>query len=241
MPERFRSAVGIGRRFSVALAGAVVLAFAASPASAQTGGQRPDFTGLWASPRGTGNQAAIPAGIYEFTAAGKAASERNTTAIQNHDSTIDTALKCMPTGFPRLLVGLPFVVMHTPQFLGIVSEADPLARLVYIDAEHRADYWPTYNGDAVAKWDGDTLVIDSINFVSSTFLDMRGLPHSDKLRIVERLRFTGPDAFEDQITVEDPEYYVRPFTFTRRFARSTALPVENVCENARDHPSQPND
>lgn len=240
MPQGFRFSRRSLRSLPPVLAAVLVAGAGVALAQPRAGAQPPDLSGLWSGGK-YGVQPAIPATAYELTAAGKAAYQRNVAGVEAHDPEIDTALKCMPTGYPRAMVGLPFAIGQGKDVLTFVPEADPLARIIYINSTHRTDYWPTYNGDSIGKWEGDTLVIDTVNVIPSTFLDMRGLPHSEELRIVERIRLTGPDEMENQITVSDPKMYVKPFTFTRRFFRSNDVkPVENVCENPRDHPSQPN-
>ena len=158
-----------------------VLAFLSSIVTAQ---EYPDLSGIW---QGARNAGAIRRG-YELTPEGERLYERNKAAIAAQDPEIDTALQCLPTGMVRTMVGLPLVLVQSPVAVAIISEADPLARIIYLDRPHREDYWPTYMGDSVGHWEDDTLVVETVNFNTRTFTDMGGLPHSDRLRVTERYR-----------------------------------------------------
>ena len=214
--------------------GAVIaFALAAHAAQAQT---HPDMTGVYFERMGPG--AGVSTG-YELTPEGQKAFERNKAAIAAGDSEIDTALKCLPTGFPRMLFGpLPFYFLQTPKAVGVIAETDPLPRLIYIDSPHRAGYWPTYMGDSVAHWEGDVLVVDTTNLVATTFTDIRGLPHSDALHVVERIQLINDGkTMQDQVLIDDPKTFTKPWTMNYVYDRRDDLkPVENVCENTRDKP-----
>jgi hypothetical protein len=220
-------------------AAALLLAAAAPPPltpppPAATIGGHPDMSGVYM--QRPGPPVSQP---YEMTELGKQLHARNLKAIADGNSEIDTALKCLPTGFPRMLFGpLPFYFLQTPKAVGVVAETDPLPRLIYIDAEHRRDYWPTYMGDSVAHWENDTLVIDTVKLVDTTFADIRGLPHSDALHVVERIRLINDRrTMENVVLIDDPKVFVKPWTITYLYDRRDDLkPVENVCENTRDHP-----
>ena len=82
-------------------------------------------------------------------------------------------------------------------------------------------------GDSVARWDGDNLVIDSTNFKSDAiFLDSSGLPASDKLHLVEHIRLkNGGKQLEDEITVDDPSIFTKPWTARRTFDRHDKVEV----------------
>jgi hypothetical protein len=177
---------------------------------------------------------------FELTPAGQAAFERNKAGIAASDPEIDTALRCEPQGVPRMLSPgpLPFTVMQTTNLIGVVSEAFAQPRLIFFSAEHRKGYWPTYMGDSIAHWEGDVLAIDTVNFIPATFLDMRGLPHSDALHVTERMQLLDDGkTLQDQVTIDDPKYFKKPFTLTHQYARRDDIKiVETVCLNTRTHP-----
>lgn len=215
----------------------LALALIAGPSMAENAdGQHPSFSGTWLQK----TPGAQTYNGFELTPAGETAFERNKKGIAASDPDIDTALRCEPQGVPRMLSPgpLPFVVMQTPAVIGVISEAFAQPRLIWFGTEHRKGYWPTYMGDSVAHWDGNVLAIDTVNFVPNTFLDMRGLPHSDALHVSERMQLLdGGKTLQDQVTIGDPKYFKQPFTLTHQYARRDDIKiVETVCLNTRTHP-----
>ena len=216
---------------------ALVVMLLANPSSAGAANdQHPDFSGTWLQK----SPGAQTYNGFELTPEGAAAFERNRKGIAASDPEIDTALRCEPQGVPRMLSPgpLPFAVMQAPTLIGVVSEAFAQPRLIFFGAEHRKGYWPTYMGDSIAHWEGDVLAIDTVNFIPTTFLDMRGLPHSDALHVSERMQLLDSgNTLQDQVTIDDPKFFRRPFTLTHRYARSDDIRiVETVCLNTRTRP-----
>jgi hypothetical protein len=129
---------------------------------------------------------------------------------------LDPVNKCYTPGVPRIMyMPYPFQIFQTPKQVQILSEFAHTTRNVYVDskkghiAEGEVEFWI---GDSRAKWEGDTLVIDSANFHPDTWLDMSGNHHSYKLRVVERLTRTAPNVLTYEATITDPEVYTRPWT-----------------------------
>jgi hypothetical protein len=85
---------------------------------------------------------------------------------------------------------------------------------------HPADIldYPEWMGHSIGRWDGDTLVVDTIGMREETWLDTAGFEHSPKLHITERFQKTGPDAIRLTTTIEDPVFYTKPFTYGRNRA-----------------------
>jgi hypothetical protein len=90
-------------------------------------------------------------------------------------------------------------------------------------------------GDSIGKWEGDTLVIDVIGFNDKTWLDRAGHPHSDALHVTERMRRVNHDTLSDEITIEDPKAYSKPWTAQIGFQLQSGLTLdwEGVCEQAK--------
>jgi hypothetical protein len=128
----------------------------------------------------------------------------------------DPTLHCRAPGVPRL--GPPHQIVHTPKQV-VFLYADLTGsqwRVIPIDGRHSTapDATTTYNGDSVARWDGDTLVVDVIRLSDETWLDDNGLFHSDKLHVTERLRRVG-ETIQYQMTAEDPVVLQKPWTLSR--------------------------
>jgi hypothetical protein len=128
------------------------------------------------------------------------------------------------------------VVLQSPEELTILYEMPRMARRVRMNGAHPESLQPSYVGDSVGHWEGDTLVIDTIGFNGYSELDARGQPTSPALHTVERLTpAVDGSGIEIEVTITDPEYYEAPFTIKRAWNRSAAThPLEYDCsENPR--------
>lgn len=119
----------------------------------------------------------------------------------------------------------------TPGKVTIVIEAYTQVRHIYTDGRKLPDDPdPKFFGTSVGHWDGDTLVVDSVGFSPQTQL-AAGVPHSDKMRISERFRLTGPDTMSIETTITDPEALTAPYTTTSSLSRHRNWTItEYICE-----------
>jgi hypothetical protein len=197
----------------------------------------PDFRGVWtnrwivdmADGRYVEKTVEVP-----FTDKGRAIYAERTGSLQKDDPN----LKCWPSGLPRQGgTPYPLKIMQTPDEFVILYEGGMHTfRIIPTDGRpHKEDPWLWY-GDSVGRWEGDTLVVDTIGFNDKSWLDSSGYPHGEKLHLVERFRKTDPQTLRYEVTIEDPEYYTRPWTtaWTYRFSPATEM-MEYFCtENERD-------
>ena len=134
-----------------------------------------------------------------------------------------------PHGFPRVL-NLPDVYEFaiTPKQVWIVGENGPNILRIYTDGrKHPApeDMWPTYTGDSVGRWEGDTLVFDTVSVKGAgdgggdVVVDRTGLILSDKMSAAVRMRKIDNDTIEAQIVIEDPKALKAPWRVTKRYRR----------------------
>jgi hypothetical protein len=148
--------------------------------------------------------------------------------------TNDPAFQCYPPGVPRIyLHPFPMQIVQTPKELIMLFEYDHIVRHIYTDGrQHPADATPTYMGDSIGHWDGDTFVIDSVGFNDKTWLDRAGHPHSDQLHVTERLHRIAADRLQIDFTIEDPVAYAKPFTSSMFFRLHPDWSLmEQVCED----------
>ncbi|PYU31799.1 MAG: hypothetical protein DMG31_11470 [Acidobacteria bacterium] len=103
-------------------------------------------------------------------------------------------------------------IFQVPTRVVIIREGTQVMRQIYMNRQHRNDLYPTYSGDSIGKWEGDTLVVDTIGFNDKTWIDSGGLPHSEALHVVERIRRLDHDTLVDDVMIEDPMAYTKPFT-----------------------------
>lgn len=146
--------------------------------------------------------------------------------------------RCLPLGIPiSIATPEPFKIVQTPDLIVILHETGNLFRQIFLDGRTlTGDVNPTWMGYSAGRWDGEALVVESAGFNDKTWLDSRGHPHSESLRLTER--YTRQDAghLKIQITVDDPDAYTKPWTATigAELLTNTDL-LEEVCaENEKD-------
>lgn len=131
-------------------------------------------------------------------------------------------LTCRPTGLQGITASKSSIlIMQTPDELVFVSQEDREVRHVYMNQTHPKKLRPTYSGHSIAQWQGNTLVIDTIGFNGKGQLDEVGNPHSDQLHLTERLTPSADgQLLKNELTIDDPVYYTKPFTVTRTWVRT---------------------
>jgi hypothetical protein len=134
---------------------------------------------------------------------------------------------CLPAGVPRISP-FPQKFVQTPTLLVILDEGNIHSfRQIPLDRGHPKDPDPLWMGDSVGKWDGDTLVVDTIGFNDKTWLNGQGTPHSDALHVIERISRPDLGHLQFDITLEDPKAFTKPHTFQRAF---TLMPNTDLLE-----------
>ena len=131
----------------------------------------------------------------------------------------------------------PLEIIQRSTQITMVTEAFSEVRRVFMNQPQLPidEVPPGYYGHSVGRWEGDTLVVDTVG-IKTTIPAYQMIPHSDQMRITERIRLVAPDYLHDQITIEDPVALEKPLTYTLAYRR---LPnykmVEFVCENNREY------
>jgi hypothetical protein len=209
-------------------------------ATPRTADNHPDLTGFWKS--GTGDKFSfwhigkdLPGRKLPFTQAGEAAAKHNQT------ETVDPESLCIIGGTPRHNVTLMgFEVLQGARKIAFLYN-DGAYRLIPIDPKrkHPADPDPSFFGDELGHWEGDTLVIDSVAFKDEhVWIDEYANPLSDALHVVER--WTRPDAghIHVETLIGDPKFYTKSFTYSRTWL--VGDPDDQVQEfscSENNHPS----
>ncbi len=121
---------------------------------------------------------------------------------------------CFPPGVPRIyLHALPMEILQVPGRLFMRFELDHNLREIWVDGRgHPKDLNASYMGNAIGKWEGDTLVVDTIGFNDKTWLDREGRRHSEDLHLIERLRRVNAHVLQDDMTIIDPKTFTKPWT-----------------------------
>jgi hypothetical protein len=139
---------------------------------------------------------------------------------------------CKPWGVPALLLsGGPFYFVQTPKQVLMIEEGDRLTRHIYLNVPHSEHPQPSWYGESVGHYEGDTLVVDTIGMNTKTFVDNYRTPHTEKLHVIERFRMTeGGKTLEVHMTVEDPDTFYKPWQVVRRFERTQTTLGEEICQ-----------
>jgi len=146
---------------------------------------------------------------------------------------------CAPMGVPYILqLNLRAQILDRGDHIAFLYEQLQQPRIVPINAAHPANVKPSWYGNSVAHWEGDTLVVDTVGLDKRSWVDAFGTPHTDKMHVVERYRLRGPNALDVNFTVEDPGAFTTPWSAVVTYAkdRTTVEPfTEIVCaENNLD-------
>ena len=248
----------MGREGRVVIKKLVVLLFVAlatvvsaqspskSSAIPRTADGKPDFSGIWDNPKPP--NARGPATVFDrakfppFKQGGEAFFEPR-TGDPRHD---EPRAFCMPSGFPSAFLGpYPVQIIQNAKYLVMITEFMRVTRIVPLDGRpHQSDIEPTFYGDPVGKWDGDTLVIDATNYKRWSLDDWyyqnpkEYRMHTDAFHTIERLQRTDLNTIAYEFTVDDPKIFTKPWSVQWQMKRhpeweKTGL-FEMVCnENNR--------
>jgi len=150
----------------------------------------------------------------------------------------DPGLYCEPVGPFRSSGGpLPTKIVQTPTEVIFLHEGRWVYHIAYFNKQHEPDVDVTswWYGDSTARWEGDTLVVDTIHMNNKTLLDLTGHPHSDKLHLIERFTRTSADRMTYEVIVDDPIAYTRPWKNTRIWINHPDWKIaEFACDNNKD-------
>ena len=145
----------------------------------------------------------------------------------------DPENQCLPDGVPRVNA-LPYKFVQTDKLLVVLPEGNTRAfRRIFLDGRGHAkdlDDDPRWSGDSIGRWDGDTLVVDTIGFNDRAWLDSTGKPHSDALHVTARYRRPDLGHLDVQYTLEDSKAFTRPYSFSRVFTLAPNWEIrEYIC------------
>jgi hypothetical protein len=216
-------------------------------AEAQSAKNPPDLTGAWGQYRGGRGgdpklAPPLPGPIVlkpEYAKPYEARRNAEAAAAQRGEQLANGSAQCVPYGVPTMMsvATYPVEIIQLPQQVTIISEAFSEVRRVYLDRPQAKleDVAPGYYGRSVGRWDGDTLVVDTIG-IKTSVAGYRGMPHSDQMHITERFHLVAPDILHDQITIEDPVMLEKPVVYTVAYKRIPNYEmVEFVCDNNREY------
>ena len=167
----------------------------------RTPGGKPDFSGVWHPLR------VVDGGKPEpLPWADALVKER----MANNSKDMPSS-RCLPSGILGNGTLLGFRIMQNQTVLAFLFEED-LPRQIYLDGrKHPDESLSPFVGHSVGKWEGDTLLVDTVGFNDKTWLDARGFPHTDKMHLVERIQRKDLGHLEVEYTIDDPGAYKTPW------------------------------
>ena len=194
----------------------VILALSLAPVVALAQVRKPDLSGVW-EPDGLQSMHTAASALLLHPEAAKGP---------------DPDANCTLSGVPRLDLGpQPFKILQSPDEVVILYQAFTTFRQVFTDGRPLPeDPQPSWLGYSVGKWDGDTLVVDTVGFNDTTWLDNAGTPHSESLHVTERFHRRDKEHLDIQITIDDPKTFKHPFTVTQQASLAPSLELtEFIC------------
>jgi len=196
------------------------------------GAQVPDFSGVWrtinapAAPREGTSLRWLPAPgeLPPLNAAYMDRYKKIQASRESGSEETEPVARCLPPGMPYFtLAQYGLEILQTKDKIAFFSEWMDAYRRVYLDGRTMPkDLDPSYQGYSTGRWEGSTLVVETVNLREETVLDRYGSPHSDAMRITERIRLTAPDQLEDSMIVSDTKAFTKPWEVVRRYRRAAA-------------------
>src|SRR5262245_5041951 len=183
----------------------------------RTPDRRPDLSGIWrsASNRYLTDLSGGSARVIFQAWARSLYDERRAAKGKGRPSE-----RCLPRGVPGVMLARdePWKVVQTPGAVIILFQESLHYRQIFTDGRpFPEDVAPTWLGYSVGRWDGDTLVAETIGLTEGPWLDDGGHPHSDALHVTERFRRSSVGSMDVDVTIDDAKAYTKPWTVTVRF------------------------
>jgi hypothetical protein len=162
----------------------------------------------------------------------------NSTGVGAAGEKLDPHVRCLPPSFPRAWAFPQYKkIVQTPGLIIVLHEFEASYRQIFTDGRPLpTDPQPSWNGYSTGRWDGDTLVVETIGFRDDLWLDMSGSPLTGAGKVTERFRRVNYGKLEIQVTVDDPKAYTKPWTvrMDQSIVINTDL-LDDIClENERD-------
>jgi hypothetical protein len=149
----------------------------------------------------------------------------------------ERVVMCLPDGMPGMMGGpFPMEVLQSKGQVTIIQEAYTQVRRILLDRPQKAvdDVEPGFYGYSVGRWDGGTLTVDTIGVRED--VQYQNAPHSKDMRIKERITLGANGLLRDEITIEDPAFLEKPWTFTVAYRRMPDYQLlEYICEDNREY------
>ena len=220
-----------------------------APAPKLADGRTPDLSGIWDAEKRPCDEATSRLGCIDLVAGLPVAAVNIASGPQEvlpmqpwaealvkqrrgGASKDDPTARCLPLSSPRSWANFAFQkIIQTSESVTILDEYMLQYRQIFLDGRALpTNPEPMFKGYSVGRWDGDTLVVETIGFKDDSWLDLWGHPLTAQARTIERIRRSNYGSLEVALTVDDPKAYTKPWTATIKLALAlnTEL-LEYVC------------
>jgi hypothetical protein len=197
-------------------------------------GKTPDLSGIWAAEKVPCDEAKAPLGCIDVVLGTPPGFVNIATGVRGTDpndptpfqpwaqalvrqrmadfSKDDPRARCLPESGPRMWASLQMQkIIHNPDSLTILQEFMGQYRQIFLDGRTLpTDPEPSFKGYSVGKWEGDTLVVETIGY-KENWLDFQGRPLTEQARTIERIRRVNYGTLEVEMTIDDPKAYTKPW------------------------------
>ena len=214
------------------------MTMAAKAGAQQNGSTVPDITGSWERAR----DASIPPQsqpplkaqyLKEYQAKLQVLREAN----QKGEPIADHVVMCLPDGMPGMMSGpFPMEILQSKGQVTIIQEAYTQVRRILLDRQQKPidDVEPGFYGYSVGHWADGTLIVNTVGVKKNVLY--QNVPHSEDMRIEERIALGANGLLRDEITITDPAVLEKPWTFTFGYRRMTDYQLlEYICEDNREY------
>jgi len=161
----------------------------------------------------------------------KASLKKTNDEVLRGKAVFSREARCWPTGVPTydLNQAQPVYFIQTPKEVVMIWQMDHQVRHIYMNVPHSKTVKPSWYGESVGHYEGDTLVVDTIGVTTKAAVDYYNTPHTDKIHIVERYRLVdGGKTLEVTFTVDDPGAFTKAWSASQRYAKTPGTPLEEV-------------
>ena len=199
-------------------------------------GDVPDITGVWERARDPGAPPASQAQLKpEYLKEKQRLAQMQSEANAKGAPLATRLMQCQGDGMPGMMGGpFPMEILQSKGQVTIIQEAYTQVRRIYLDKVQKTidEVEPSFFGNSVGRWDGAALLVDTVGIKPEVMY--QNMPHSEQMRIKEKIYFATNEILRDEITIEDPVVLEKPWTFTMSYKRiANYQMLEYICEGNR--------
>ena len=202
----------------------------------RSNGSVPDITGVWERARDPGAPPASQAQLKpEYLKEKQRLAQMQSEANAKGAPLATRLMQCQGDGMPGMMGGpFPMEILQSKGQVTIIQEAYTQVRRIYLDKAQKTidEVEPSFFGNSVGRWDGAALLVDTVGIKPEVMY--QNMPHSEQMRIKEKIYFATNEILRDEITIEDPVVLEKPWTFTMSYKRiANYQMLEYICEGNR--------